>query len=96
MTVTDIELLQPHDRLAYVREHEADLEGLTVRELERVGTLLCHAAPPELRRMYPIDNDINPSEQQRFTQALFGDEDTPGKYETLGAAFGVETRKDDD
>lgn len=59
--------LKPDQRAAYVREHVDEIEKLTDKQKDRVGTLLCHASPEEVRSEHPILGDLRANKaQERF------------------------------
>lgn len=62
--------LAPEDRLAYVQEHEAEVAELTDRQKDRVGTLLCHASPKDVREERPIISDLRANKAQETFERL--------------------------
>ena len=62
--------LSPEKRIAYVQEHEAEIAGLTEKQQERVGTLLCHASPKEVREERPIIADLRSNKAQETFERL--------------------------
>lgn len=56
--------LAPAARIAYLFEHEEELQKLTEKQIERVATLLCHASTKEAREKYPIERDLRANKAQ--------------------------------
>jgi len=67
--------LPPHRRLAYVREHESELEALSDHDKDEVGLRLVAASPQEVKEEYPVLRErMDPyyghfmSEQEQFEE----------------------------
>lgn len=55
--ITELAETPRGQRLAYVREHEAQLDLLSHDELSRVATLILVESPRDLKLKYPIETD---------------------------------------
>jgi len=62
--------LTPAERIEYVAQHADEIDALTERQKERVGTLLCHASPKESRRERPIIGDLRSDKAQETFDLL--------------------------
>ena len=64
--------LRPSERLAYVQEHLPEIAQLTQKQLDRVGTLLCHASSKEVREAYKIIGDLRSDRAQEVFEDNLG------------------------
>lgn len=70
--VKRLKALPPSERIQYSYDNEQELENLSIEDLDRVGTLLCHASSEEMRSTYPIEGDLYESDQSLFEASVFG------------------------